>query len=964
MRIFLTGLLLVVSNILIAQENKAESGIPVSGKIQSMSGKPVFPCFIKLTKLTADSAVFRSRTDSTGFFRFKINEPGKYRLNATAEGFESYTGFYAFADANESYDLRFLFMKGNDTGKLKEILIVSDAAPIKLKGDTTEHSASAYKTNPDATTEDLVTKMPGISSQNGKIQAQGEEVKRVLVDGRPFFGDDPSSTLRNLPAEVVDKIQVFDGKSNLAQATGFDDGNTTKTINIITKMKFRNGSFGKAFAGYGTDDRYRNGFTYNRFKNQKRITILGSLNNVNEQNFSAEDLMGVMAGGGGGGGGGMRNMPGGGSWRPMMRNSNYGATAMDNFLVDQRNGISTTGAFGVNYSNKWKKAEMSASYFFNRSVNENEGTTKRYFVTGSESQLNYLENSLSKTLNANHRLILRYEWKPDTMHSLLITPKLSFQNNRPESDVSGLNSIINSPFSSRVDISKTVNRYFSDMNGFNGSVGFQYTVRYKKTGRSLTLSATPSISGNNGNNDWRTENDQLTDTFAARVNDVRANQIRDNYGSSGSVTWTEPAGKNGQLSFSVNGNYNRSMNDKSTNSLDTAKETYSILDTLLSSKFDTRYTAASAGLAYRWQKGKWSWNVSLNAQQATLFNEQVFPKFYNLNATFPSLLPGAMLMYKPNEKSGLRVFYRSSNNAPSIDQLQDVVNNSNPLSVSTGNPDLSQDLQHGVFTRYSWANPKKGNSFFAMIGGTLTRNYIGTGTFIAKSDTQILPGLFLYRGAQFTRPVNMNGQGSLRSFINYGLPLGFIKCNFNVNAGVTYGRTPGMVNGMTNYSSSLSPSIGVVLSSNISEKVDFTISSNTSITDVSNTLQTSLNSRFTNQNSRFRIQVQPWKGLVLQTDINHQLFKGISGGFNNNFLLWNAGIGYKFLKKKAAEIRFTAFDLLKQNNSLSRNITETYYEDVQTNVLQRYYMLTFTYNLRAFKMPEGKPEERRMWHPH
>jgi hypothetical protein len=173
-----------------------------------------------------------------------------------------------------------------------------------------------------------------------------------------------------------------------------------------------------------------------------------------------------------------------------------------------------------------------------------------------------------------------------------------------------------------------------------------------------------------------------------------------------------------------------------------------------------------------------------------------------------------------------------------------------------------------------------------------------------------------------------------------------------------------MVNGMINFSNSLSPSIGVVLSSNISEKVDFTISSNTSYTDVNNTLQTSLNSRFTNQNSRFRIQVQPWKGIVLQTDINHQLFKGISGGFNNNFLLWNAGIGYKFLKKKAAEIRLTAFDLLKQNNSLNRNITETYYEDVQTNVLQRYYMLTFTYNLRAFKMPEGKPEERRMWPPH
>jgi hypothetical protein len=141
------------------------------------------------------------------------------------------------------------------------------------------------------------------------------------------------------------------------------------------------------------------------------------------------------------------------------------------------------------------------------------------------------------------------------------------------------------------------------------------------------------------------------------------------------------------------------------------------------------------------------------------------------------------------------------------------------------------------------------------------------------------------------------------------------------------------------------------------------LSSNTSITSVNNSLQTGLNSQFTNQNSRFRIQAQPWKGLVLQTDINHQLYKGLSGGLNNNFMLWNAGIGYKFLKKRAAEIRFTAFDLLKQNNSLSRNISETYYEDVQTNVLQRFYMVTFTYNLRAFKMPEGG-EKRGSWGPH
>ncbi|MFM7765381.1 MAG: hypothetical protein ACKO6I_06935, partial [Sphingomonadales bacterium] len=309
MRILLIGFLLLVSTKLGAQGNNSEKGIPVSGKIQSIQGKAVFPCFLKFTLLNADSAIFRSRTDSTGFFRLKVFKPGKYRLNANAEGFESYVAFFNFDDADESHDLRILYMNMHDTGKIKEVLIVSDAAPVRLKGDTTEYSASAYKTNPDATAEDLVTKMPGITNNNGQIQAQGENIKQMLVDGRPFFGDDPNTVLRNMPAEVIDKIQVFDRKSDQAQATGFDDGNTSKTLNIITRQQFRNGTFGRVNGGYGTDDRYKFSGNVNRFKGAERFTVLGAANNINEQNFSSEDLMGVMAGSGGGGG--MRGMMGG-----------------------------------------------------------------------------------------------------------------------------------------------------------------------------------------------------------------------------------------------------------------------------------------------------------------------------------------------------------------------------------------------------------------------------------------------------------------------------------------------------------------------------------------------------------------------------------------------------------------------------------------------------------------------------
>jgi hypothetical protein len=935
-----------------------QGGMPVSGKIFSNQGKPVYPCFLKFTYLGPDSPSSRSRTDSSGFFRLRLQNPGKYRLTANAEGYNTLSDVFTFNDAGESYDLRILVMKKNDTGKIKEVLIVSDASPIRLKGDTTEHSASSYKTNPDATAEDLVGKMPGITTSNGQVQAQGENVKQVLVDGRPFFGDDPASVLRNLPAEVIDKIQVFDRKSDQAQVTGFDDGNTSKTINIITRQQFRNGSFGRANGGIGTEDRFKGNASYNRFKGARRLTLLGSANNTNDQNFSSEDLMGVMAGSGGSGGG-MRGMmggmggmrrPGGGSYGP--------ASPSDNFTVDQRNGITQTMAFGLNYSNKWKKSELSTSYFVNATENNNRSNTTRYYVTGNQDGLLYRETNEAETKNTNHRLNARYEWKPDTMHSFLFTPKVSVQVNQPTTVVNG-----NNVFGSSA-ISRTGNYYSADLAGYNASLGLQYNVRYKTRGRSLTLNATPGISGNNGNSSWKTVTDQLLDALPAFSNDVKANQDRKTLSGNAAITYTEPSGKYAMWSFSLNGNINETKSDKRTSAWDTLTKEYSRPDTLLSNTFKSQYSNTNAGISYRWQKQKWSWNISLNAQQAWLNNEVQFPVNYRLSKPFSNLLPGAMLMFKPSEKEGLRVFYHSSTNAPSIDQLQEVANNSNPLSISTGNSNLKQEFQHAMFSRYSWVNVKKGTSVFLMVSGTTTKNHIGNTTNIAFNDT-LLSGtnIFLRTGAQLTRPENLRGNRSFRTFVNYSMPINKIKCNLNVSAGAAFSRTPGKVNNAINYANNVSPSVGLVISSNISEKVDFTLSSNTSITSVNNSLQTGLNSQFTNQNSRFRIQAQPWKGLVLQTDINHQLFKGLSGGLNNNFMLWNAGIGYKFLKKRAAEIRFTAFDLLKQNNSLSRNISETYYEDVQTNVLQRFYMVTFTYNLRAFKMPEGG-EKRGSWGPH
>ena len=250
--------------------------------------------------------------------------------------------------------------------------------------------------------------------------------------------------------------------------------------------------------------------------------------------------------------------------------------------------------------------------------------------------------------------------------------------------------------------------------------------------------------------------------------------------------------------------------------------------------------------------------------------------------------------------------------------------------------------------RYSGVSTEKATSFFALIGGNYSNNYIGNSTLIANQDTVVYNDIFLQRGSQIIRPVNLDGYYSLRSFINYTFPLKLIKTNLSVNVSGNYNNIPGLINTDINYAKTATGGLGLVFSSNISEKFDFTLSSNSSYSNINNTLQTSSNTTYFSQNSKLKMTANPWKGLVLQSEYSNMYYSGLTSSFNQSISLWNAAIGYKFLKSKQAELRLTVYDLLNQNNSVSRTNTDSYIQDSQTNVLKRYYMLTFTYNFKKY----------------
>lgn len=890
-----------------------------------------------LIAVAGDTLSFNAVSNRTGAFEFNNLTPGMYLLTISSVGFESTDRYLTLSDSSLN-----LGMVGiaREAKLLGEVVVSVAPPPVRQKTDTLEYSANAFKVNPDANAEDMVKKMPGVTVDRGTVTAQGEQVRKVTIDGRDFFGDDATAALRNLPAEVIDKIQVFDRLSDQAQFTGFDDGNSVKAINIVTKADMRNGQFGRVYAGYGTDDRYSAGGNVTFFKDNRRISIVGQTNNINQQNFAAQDLLGATSsanrgGGNRGGGGGRPGGQGGGG--------NFGGGGQGNFMVGQQPGISKTNALGINFSDQWgKKLTISGSYFFNNSNNiNNELSNREYFLSGDSSQF-YRENSLTNNENNNHRVNMRIEYKFDSSNSLLFTPRLSFQRNN---SFSSLNSDLSYP-SGLISQTNSTDRAISNGTNFSGELLYRHAFASKR-GRSMSLSVSSDANRNEADifvesiNRYFKGGAPLTDSLQQYTDQQnQGNRISTN------ITYTEPVGK-GMLQFNYNPSWTINKADQQTFHLDNSGK-YSIFDDSLSNKLDNTYRTQNGGVSYRMGDRDNSFSVGLNYQHAVLEGQQVFPYLADVNRTFSNLLPNLRFQRKLSPKSSLRIFYRTRTNAPSVTQLQDVVNIRNVLFPSVGNPELEQDYNHTLVTRFQFTNSAKRTSFFANLFLQNTQNYITNASYLIARDSSISSTIFLRQGSRLTKPVNLDGFWSARSFFTLGLPLTFMKSTLNFNTGVSYSRVPGLIDNVENMSNNYAYNVGAVIASNISEYIDFTVSYSANFNTVKNSIQPQLNNNYFNSMASFQLNLLSKSGWLFQNDLNNQMFRGLTGGFNQDYWLWNMAVGKKFLKDQKGELKLSVFDLLKQNQAISRVATETYIEDVQNDVLQQYFMLTFTYKLRNF----------------
>jgi uncharacterized membrane protein YgcG len=927
----------------------------IKGKINDRIGdKPVNAATVSLLKQADSSVVLKTVASADGNFSFSNIAADSFIVKVNALNYQEYILFVTLKDTVRTLATILLDRQDKD---LSTVTVVSRTAPVVVKGDTSQFSASQYKVNPDATTEDLIKKMPGITvAKDGTVTAQGETVKKVTIDGKDFFGDDASAALKNLPSEVVDKIQVFDRLSDNARLTGFDDGNSTKAINVVTKAGLKNGRFGRVYAGAGSDDRYTAGGNVSFFKNNRRLSLVGNFNNINQQNFASQDLLGLTSSGGGNRGGGGQG--GGGAGQGGGR---FGGGGGD-FNVGQSNGISRTNAAGVNFTDQYgKNVTLAASYFYNNSRNTNQSTTTREtFLSGKDTSLYTKQISNSITNNTNNRINLRLEYNIDSNNSIFIIPSFNFQQNNSTS-FSDYKSYYGAKGGGVAydTVNTSLGKNTSDRTGYNIRNNILYRHSFSKKGRSISFGLNTSFSKNNAENisvaDYRYFKN-LT------IKDSSQNQFYDNvsngYTVGGSIAYTEPISKKAQVQIEYNPSIQKNNADQLTYAFDGQK--YSTFDTSLSNKFNNTITTNNAGLTYRYVPNKDEmFSVGISYQNSKLESDRSFPTKTNVSQSFSNFLPNLMWRKKLSASSNIRVFYRTSTNFPSVNQLQDVVNQSNQLVVSTGNPSLKQSYTQFIATRYSYTNSKTSKSFFANLFLQTAGDYITNATFIPSKDSTIQNGIRLQKGSQLTKPVNLNGYRSARTFFTYSMPVKKLKTVANINAGFSYNRLPGQTNNVNIVTNNFVYNTGIVLASNISQYVDFNVSYNANFNQTYG--NASGNNNYVNQAAGVQLNLLSKQGWFVQNDVSYQINSGLSAGFNQKYGLWNAAVGRKFLKNQVGELKLSVFDLLKQNQSITRTVDSRYIEDAQNQVLQQYFLLTFTYNLKNFGTPakqQGRNENR------
>jgi hypothetical protein len=895
--------------------------------VDSASGKPLREASVSLLAARDSAYVTFGITDGDGRFLLRNLPNGRYRLLVTFVGFQNASRSVVITPDEPTADLGTLALHPQAT-LLNEVVVKQESAPIAVKGDTIVFNANSFKTQPNAVVEDLLKKLPGVEvARDGTVKAQGQNVSRVLVDGKPFFGDDPKMATRNLPADLIDKVQVYDQQSDQAAFSGIDDGNREKTINLTIKRDRKKGYFGQNSLGAGTDGRYQGRLGLNRFNNGRQISLLGMGNNLNQQGFTMQDGANFGGGGPGPGGGGF----GGGGGQMVMAGPGGGRGGQGGNPNQQPSNITESLAGGLNYRDALgKRAEIAGSYFANRNVVTTEQQSRRENILPGQSFVND-QDLFSRNLTTNHRVNVRLDVKLDSLTSLRFVPTLSWLGN-------GLSSLTDQQISSQNrPLSRNQTDYGTDGTGFNGFGNLLLMRKFRREGRTLSLNYNGLRFGQNTTGLNRATNEFFAPQTGSPARTDRLNQrfLQDAHAANNTLTlsFVEPLSLSRKVEFRYGYLANGNRSERETADFNEATGRYDRFNAPLSNRFRSDFDAHRAGLTVQTRRLRYTYGLGFDLQQATLRadNRSVDT---TLRRSFTNLLPVASFSYNWVRNRTLRLNYRTRINPPSGTQLQPVPDNSNPLNVRLGNPALKPEFYHTLLATFNQFSVG-GRSVFAFLNLNAVERRIVNAT--AFSPT----------GAQTTQPVNTDGYWAGNGFFSYGNRLKALKLNANLTTNADFSRGVSFVNGRENVSKNWGLGQGASVNSVFNGKFEFSLAANVTFQLARFSLQPEQNTEFFTKTLTGDLFWQLPGRFVLTSEVYAVSNSGRSAGFNQRFALWNLALARQFWDKRG-ELRLQAYDVLNQNRSLVRNVTETYVEDVRSRVLQRYFLLSFHYNLRKF----------------
>jgi hypothetical protein len=720
---------------------------------------------------------------------------------------------------------------------------------------------------------------------------------------------------KNLPADAVDKIQVYDRKSDQAMFTGIDDGSEETAINLKLKKDRNKSTFGKLSGGAGTPSVFDAQGNVNVINNDEQFSAIGGANNTNRQNFSNRNIVNFSGGGGGrpGAGGGVTVSFGGGS----------GETDAN------AQGIAETYSIGGNYSNLFndKKTEFNANLSVSDVTRNNISSSFTQNLTPGNA-FNRISNSNSVAGNKQQNFGSTIDHKVTENFSFRFTPSLALQQTTNYSEDSTQTYLTNG---SLLNSNTTIASSASD--AVNAASTLLLRKKFAKKGRTISSTITQSFNRSNSTGNQFTE--QLTYNKNLLTNDSILDQqnIRkgENTSYSANLIYTEPLGKKSLLEFNTYISKSIGSSSRKIYDYNPVTDEYGNLNTRLTNEFNSEYTYSGGGMSYRSNQKKYNFSTGFSLQKAVLDGENISAKT-KLSQSFQDILPNATFRYNFSQTKNLNIDYRTSTNQPSITQLQPVLDQSNINRQSIGNPDLKRSYVHNLNIRFFSSKILAGKSFFSTLNASTTNNSI-------VNYDSVLPNRTI-----LTRPVNVNGAYRINGSVNYGFGIKKLKSRlgFGLNAGLN--NNISYANGLLNTIVTKSTGPSMTYTYIVDDVIDI---------NTNNAVNPNLNTNFLTKVFGADMTNYLPLNIVLNQSFNYTINTGRAEGFNTAVPIWNASFSKFFLKNKRAEIRMSAFDLLNKNIGINRNVSQNQIVDRSYNVISQYYLLSFTYSLQKSGLGGG-----------